>query len=164
MSKPLQPGDRIGNYILHEVVGEGAFAQVWKASHHERPGRTVALKIAIDDAFRRQLSREGRLPDITHPNVVPIVDADTRSAEHPYVVMPFYASGSLVNLIALHPHGLPGNRVIALLRDIVSGLRAAHGQSVVHRDIKPANILIDDTGRAIIGDFGLSLEAIPKPL
>jgi serine/threonine protein kinase len=156
-NKPLQPGDRVGNYILREVIGEGAFAQVWKAAHHERPGRVVAVKIATDDAFRRQLSREGRLPDIKHPNVVPILDADTRFAEHPYVVMPFYAGGSLADLIAQHPRGLPEDRVTALLQDIASGLGAAHEQDVVHRDIKPANILIDDGGRALIADFGLSL-------
>jgi serine/threonine protein kinase len=34
---------RVGNYILHEKIGEGAFSEVWKASHHERPGIVVAV-------------------------------------------------------------------------------------------------------------------------
>lgn len=154
---PLQPGDRLGNYILLEVVGEGGFARVWKASHHERPGRVVALKVAIDDAFRRQLSREGRLPDINHPNVVPILDADTKFSDHPYVVTPFYAGGSLADIIAKHQTGLPEDMVDDLLKDILSGVRAAHDQGIVHRDIKPANVLIDEAGRALVADFGLSL-------
>jgi serine/threonine protein kinase len=139
------------------VIGEGAFAQVWKAAHHERPARVVAVKIATDPAFRKQLSREGRLPDIKHRNVVPILDSDTRFAEHPYVVMPFYSAGSLADLIARHPHGLPEDRVHALLKGILSGLSAAHRQGIVHRDIKPANILLDEDGKALVSDFGLSL-------
>jgi serine/threonine protein kinase len=63
----MQTGDRVGNYILNELVGRGAFAEVWQAHHHERPGRVVAVKIATAPEFRRQLMREGRLPDIDGP-------------------------------------------------------------------------------------------------
>jgi len=61
--------------------------EVWKAAHHERPNRVVVVKVALDPDFRRQLCREGFLPDLDHPNVVPIIDSDTRFAEVPYVVM-----------------------------------------------------------------------------
>jgi len=91
---PIETGSRIGNYILKEEIGEGAFGRVWKAVHHERPSRVVAVKIATEPGFRKQLSREGRLPEIDHPNVVPILDSDTRFAETPYIVMPNLAGGS----------------------------------------------------------------------
>ncbi len=153
---PLREDSRIGNYILKERVGTGASGEVWKAVHHERPGRIVAVKIAVDPTFRRQLCREGRLPDIAHPNVVPILDSDTRFADVPYIVMPYHAGGNLAALVAAHPDGVPPTRVQALLVDILSGLAAAHQQRVVHGDIKPSNVLLDGSGRALITDFGLS--------
>ncbi len=45
---PIEPGSRIGNYILKEEIGKGAFSHVWKAAHHERPNRVVAVKIATE--------------------------------------------------------------------------------------------------------------------
>jgi formylglycine-generating enzyme required for sulfatase activity len=155
----LQPGARVGNYVLQELIGAGGFAQVWKAAHHERPGRVVAVKIAVEEDFRRALSREGRMPDIDHPNVVPILDSDTRFAAIPYVVLPYLPGGSLADLIAKHPHGLPEDRVESLLRDILAGLAAAHAQGIVHRDVKPSNVLLDGGGKAMISDFGISLTA-----
>src|SRR5436309_1948975 len=116
----LQTGSRIGNYVLKDKIGQGGFAEVWTAVHHERPGRTpVAIKIATDPEFRRQLADEGRLPDIQHPSVVPILDSDTRFAELPYIVMPYFAGGSLADEIAAHPEGLPEARVEALLYDLL---------------------------------------------
>ena len=152
----LESGSRIGNYILEGPIGHGTFAEVWKAHHHERPQRIVAVKIADEPKFRKQLQREARLPEIDHPNVVPILDSDTRFAETPYVVMPYLTGGSLAHLIGKHTNGLPEPRVEALLKDILSGLAAAHGRGIVHRDIKPSNILLDGNGRALIADFGLS--------
>ena len=45
---PIEPGARVGNYILKEEIGKGAFSHVWKAVHHERPNRVVAVKIATE--------------------------------------------------------------------------------------------------------------------
>jgi serine/threonine protein kinase len=59
-SRELRPGQRVGNYTLHALVGRGAFAEVWRAAHLERPGRIVAIKIATDGQYARQLRREAR--------------------------------------------------------------------------------------------------------
>jgi len=67
MTIELQAGVRIGNYLLQSPIGDGAFPVVWEATHFERRERVVAIKIAIDPAFRRQLGREARLPEINHP-------------------------------------------------------------------------------------------------
>lgn len=41
-------------------------------------------------------------------------------------------------------------------RDVARALKHAHEQGVIHRDVKPANVLLDETGRAWITDFGLA--------
>ncbi len=157
----LQAGQRVGNYVLRELTGRGAFGEVWKAVHYESPHRVRALKIATNPEFRRQLSREGGLPDIDHPNVVPVLDSDTL-ADPPYVVMPFVPGGNLADLLTRHRNGLPEERSESLMEDILAGLSAAHERGLVHRDIKPQNVLLEDDGRGRLTDFGLSTaDAVP---
>ena len=154
-SRELQPGQRVGNYMLHEPVGRGAFAEVWRATHHERPRRIVAIKIATNPQYARQLRREARRPELNHPHIVPILDCDTLD-DPPYVVMPYYSGGSLAELIRAHPTGLPEDRVQQILTDILEGLSAAHAAGLLHCDIKPHNILLTKEGRAVLADFGLA--------
>lgn len=42
------------------------------------------------------------------------------------------------------------------MEEIGSGLVYLHSQDVIHGDLKGANILIDDDGKALLCDFGLS--------
>ena len=46
--------------------------------------------------------------------------------------------------------------MIRYLIPVLSALAAAHKIGIVHRDIKPENILISQSGRIKVADFGLA--------
>ena len=53
-----QQGQRVGEYILDEPLGKGAFGEVWRARHHVWLDQVVAVKIPTDPAYLRNLQRE----------------------------------------------------------------------------------------------------------
>lgn len=47
-------------------------------------------------------------------------------------------------------------RVATIGKQVADALEYAHGVAIVHRDIKPSNLLLDETGKVWVADFGLA--------
>ncbi len=162
MNRPAA-GDRISEYILLEKVGAGSFGEVWKARHHIWEDQIVAIKIATDAEYVRNLQQEGvTIHGLRHPNIVRAIGLDPYAAP-PYLVMEFVDGPSLQQVVEAHPEGLPFDVAVSILRGMLQALEVSHEYGVVHRDIKPANVLIASrnevsqiTAEAVrVTDFGL---------
>jgi serine/threonine protein kinase len=157
-----QANQRVGEYVLLEPVGGGAFGEVWKAHHHAWTEQIVAVKIPSDRRYLSTLESEGVVINgLVHPNIVKAIAFDPY-AEVPYLVMEYVPGSSLRPVI--HAGGMPAEPAAAILRQVLMGLAYAHGRKLIHRDIKPENILVREgagaTGFAQPGcvkltDFGL---------
>jgi predicted Ser/Thr protein kinase len=156
--EPAPLPDSLQRYRVERVLGQGAFGTVYLAEDREL-NRCVALKVALPvqegpgdvDAF---LAEARVLASLDHPAVIPVYDvgrADGRS----YIVTKLIEGSSLAERLR---QALPPLRQAAQwLATVARGLQAAHDRGLVHRDVKPSNILIDEAGKAYIGDFGLAL-------
>ncbi|MDQ5807601.1 MAG: serine/threonine protein kinase, partial [Actinomycetota bacterium] len=141
-------------------VATGGMATVYRAEDGVL-GREVAVKIlaphvAVDPTSRQRFEREARTAARVgdHPNVVTIYDIG-EVGENAFIVMELYRGGTIADRLR---DGGPVPRVQTLqwLDEAAAGLGYAHGRGVVHRDVKPANLLLDESGRLAVGDFGIA--------
>ncbi len=146
-------------YELGRLLGRGGMGEVFLA-RDKKAGRDVAIKLLpaqLDDAeHRERFEREVRIAAglLAAPHVVPFL-AFGRGAET-YLVMPYYARGSLEPFT--RDRGQPAD-VARWVAETATALAAIHDRGVVHRDIKPANLLLDDDGSVRVTDFGLAMGA-----
>src|SRR3954447_5323219 len=155
-----RPGDEVGPYRIMRTIGRGRMGVVFEGVADG--GEPVAIKVVTtdlshDEVFVRRFQREvAAAQKISHPNVVPVLDA---GEEHglPYLVQRLIPGGSLHERIErLGRLDLP--TTIRLLEGPAEGIDALHASGLVHRDIKPGNILLDgDT--AYVSDFGLAKDS-----
>ncbi|HET7217423.1 MAG TPA: tetratricopeptide repeat protein [Vicinamibacterales bacterium] len=161
---PLEPGTGFGGrYHVIRLLGMGGMGAVYQAWDDEL-GEAVAIKVIrpeitddpgaardIERRFKRELVTARQ---VTHRNVVRIHDLGDIDGIK-YITMP-YINGSDLATILKREGRLSVRRSLAIARQVVAGLRAAHESGVVHRDLKPANVMIDPDGNAVIMDFGIA--------
>jgi serine/threonine-protein kinase len=157
-----QPNQRISEYVLDQKVGAGTFGEVWRAHHHVWVDQVVAIKIPTDSQYVRNLQREGvAIHGLVHPNIVRAQGFDPYS-DPAYLVMEFVPGTSLRTLI--RDKRLSTEDAVAVMRQVLAGLRHAHDAGITHRDIKPENILVHERalaegfateGVVKVTDFGL---------
>ena len=148
---------QVAGYVLTELLGEGAYGQVWRA-WQIRTRKEVAVKVFKQRSgldwilLQREVERLMRLD--RHPHVVTLLDAGLES-DPPYYVIDLLEGGSLQQFV--DPQGFaPVPRVIDWALEICDALSYVHRKGLIHCDLKPANILIDDEKRVRVVDFGQS--------
>jgi serine/threonine-protein kinase len=155
---------RIGKYVLHEEVGQGACGIVYRA-HDPELDRTVAIKIPgrqnlMTQEERLRFRREGRsAAQLHHPGIVEVFDVGEIDGVC-FLVSEFVNGTNLAKRLAADRLGF--SEAAALVARMAEALHYAHQQGVIHRDIKPANVLIaldHPVGSPLlpkIADFGLA--------
>ena len=132
------------------------------------------------DGFPMTAIREIKLlKEMKHPNVVRLFDmavrwrADgrrtpqvelqkrkDRKVDSFYMVFP-YLEHDLTGILDTKEISLPDPQIKCYAKQLFEGLHYLHSSGILHRDMKGANLLISDTGRLKIADFGLARHLIP---
>jgi len=159
---PLLTGRRLGIYHLYERIGAGGMGEVYRA-RDTRLGRDVAIKIlphafTTDSDRLARFEREARvLAAVTHPNIATIHGVEDGGGVRA-LVMELVDGETLAERIRRGP--MPIAECVAVARQIVEALDAAHDKGIVHRDLKPANVKITTAGAVKVLDFGLATAAL----
>jgi serine/threonine protein kinase len=163
LPEELPPQSQFGGYLIHECIGRGGMARVYRAEHTTLR-KPVAIKVLDRWVLEKpggaeRFLREARTAaSIKHPNVVDIVDVGVWS-DRPFIVMELLSGCDLDS--ELERRGpLPDSEVVGLALPIIAGMIAVHEAGVVHRDIKPSNIFLaagsDSEMIPKVLDFGIS--------
>jgi serine/threonine-protein kinase len=159
----IKEGDLLDErYRILSPIGSGGMAEVWLAEDLEL-SRHVALKVLhghfagdpqFIDRFRREAESAAALQ---HNNIVPIFDRGQVDDTY-YIAMAWIRGRTLRELIN---QGLTVDQSVDIVRQILEGAGFAHAHGVVHRDFKPLNVIVEDSGKAVVTDFGIARAGAP---
>jgi serine/threonine protein kinase len=124
--------------------------------------RQVAIKVlppgmSHDPKLIPRFQQEAKTAaKLDHPNIIPIYRVESEGGLD-YFVMKYVTGHSLEQLLEQGP--IPIDVARRVLREAALALGHAHRRKVVHRDVKPANIMLEEDGRVVLTDFGISKAA-----
>jgi eukaryotic-like serine/threonine-protein kinase len=160
-------GQRINNYEILSLLGEGGMGAVYLAEH-PLMGRKAAVKflrkeLSEDKTLVARFVNEARAANaIRHRNIIDIIDVGTLPDQgQPYMMMEFLDGESLAQRLK-RVERLPVSEALAIVAQTASALSAAHAKGIVHRDLKPDNLFLvpDELGagdeRVKVLDFGIA--------
>lgn len=144
-------------YLVDRELATGGMGMVF-LGRDPTLDREVAIKVLPPErasavTVERFLRETRLLAQLTHPNIVPIFDAQ-HTGELLWFVMPRIRGETLAQRIAGGP--LPPAEVVRIGRGLLRALHHAHTHGVIHRDIKPSNIFVDGD-HVLLADFGVAL-------
>lgn len=151
-----------GRYRVIERLARGGMSTVYLATD-ERLHRQVALKalypyLAEDPRVVKRFEEEAiTAAKLSHPHIVNVLDQGV-DGDTAYLVMEYVRGKTLRQLLEQQGRLTP-RQTLKIMDEILDGLAAAHTAGLVHRDMKPENVLLSETGRVKVADFGLSRAA-----
>ena len=144
------------NYKLHERLSQEELATVYRASHLtlDRPVQIHLLR-RHDWISASRFQLAARLAaHLSHPNLVPVIDAGHDEKYGDYLVTPQLDARPLSALLV--EGTLPALQAARVISQIAAALDYLHGQQVFHRDVQPANILVAAEGLAYLANLSLA--------
>ena len=156
---PWDEGDCLDGFLLEKKLGSGSSGVVFRA-FDTTTERRCALKIlkscSPDELLRNKLGFRRMMP-IAHPNLLRV---DRIYQLGPCIALSMEEvrgvtfSEAIKKYRKLDP--VQTYRILlSLLRDFSAGLDVMHSHELLHRDIKPDNLMVDESGRGRIIDYGL---------
>jgi serine/threonine protein kinase len=153
--------DRIGEYLVRRLVGEGGMGKVYEASERLTE-RLVALKVlrpelSESEEGRRMFLNEMRiLAQLEHPSVVRSLASFEENGQ--LVMVLELLEGRTLRQELTARGRIPWAEAVEIVAQIAEALGAAHGREIVHRDLKPENVMLvgADAVRLKVMDFGIA--------
>ncbi len=152
--------ERIGRYQVERILGQGGFGLVYLA-RDEQLKRSVAVKVphahlvSLAEDAEAYLNEARAVANLDHANIVPVYDCGSSERFPCFIVSKYVDGADLAARLAKSP--MPLATAVETVATVAEALHYAHIHGLVHRDIKPSNLLLDQSERPFVTDFGLAL-------
>ncbi len=158
----IAQGTIVGHrYRIIDLIGTGGMAHVYRAVNLSSR-KIVAIKVLKDEfrndaEFLRRFEREARaVLHLSHENIVRAFDVGETDGL-PYIVLE-YVDGRTLKEIIDENGPMPSRIAVALVVQVLDALDAAHAAGIIHRDVKPQNVIVMQSGKVKLMDFGIARE------
>lgn len=167
-----------GKYRIEKLLGQGGFGVTYLA-YQTNLERRVAIKeffmkeyCVRDEStshvsvttehnrelvsrFRNKFVKEARcIANLSHIHIVRVIDVFEENGTA-YYVMDYLVGGTLQDVVQTHG-ALSMSVALDYIRQVASALDYIHSHNLLHLDVKPSNIMLNDSGEAVLVDFGVS--------
>ncbi|KAL2676885.1 hypothetical protein Neosp_010652 [[Neocosmospora] mangrovei] len=146
------------HYQVLEELGRGSFGVVYKGIE-KATGETVAIKhidLESNDDDIQDIQAEIAVLSTCASSYVTQYKGSFLRGHKLWIVMEYLGGGSCLDL--LKPANFSETHIAIVCRELLLGIQYLHTEGKIHRDIKAANVLLSETGKVKLADFGVAAQ------
>ncbi len=156
-------GQKIGNYHIDQLLGQGKVNALYQAHHMTQNQPVMLTTFLIPTTFSAQarsqfLARFRResssLLKLFHPNIFPLYDMGEYLGL-PYLVNPLHKGSSLSKTLRVEGR-FNNEQALKVLRPVADALDLAHNNAVFHGSLSSSNILFTEDNSVLVAGFGVA--------
>jgi serine/threonine-protein kinase len=151
-------GTVIDDWHVHELLEQGGFGRVYRASRPTADGEKEVVAVKFLDVAPAQVARFLRerqtLAELSHEGICKFINGGTTPDGTPYMVMEYVPGIPITSYC--NKDRLSITSRLKLFVKLCQAVEYAHQKGVLHRDLKPANILVTAAGVVRVIDFGVA--------
>ncbi|KAI1201119.1 kinase-like domain-containing protein [Nemania serpens] len=149
-----------GHYQVLEELGRGSFGVVYKGIE-KATGEVVAIKhidLESTDDDIQDIQAEISVLSTCASSYVTQYKASFLRGSKLWIVMEYLGGGSCLDLLKPEPCSFSEPHIAIICRELLRGLEYLHAEGKIHRDIKAANVLLSESGKVKLADFGVAAQ------
>lgn len=144
------------DFVFESKIAEGSYGKIYRGYLYRQDVVIKEINYRGQPDMRATFFRETKiLSQLRSPYIVQLYAACSQPDRSCYV-MEYMANGNLVSYLKKHP-GLELQLRHQLVLEISLGLAYLHHHNITHGDLRTANILVNESGRAKLSNFGFSM-------
>ncbi|KAI1138813.1 Pkinase-domain-containing protein [Hypoxylon sp. FL0543] len=148
------------HYQVLEELGRGSFGVVYKGIE-KTTGEVVAIKhidLESTEDDIQDIQAEISVLSTCASSYVTQYKASFLRGSKLWIVMEYLGGGSCLDLLKPEPSCFSETHIAIICRELLCGLEYLHAEGKIHRDIKAANVLLSETGKVKLADFGVAAQ------
>lgn len=157
MDKHYKPGEKINNYTVTKIIGEGRYGIVYLAQDPEF--NVVVIKQLKEDMLKKCPEKifyeENILKKLSNPHFPKFISSFKDNDIQGYI-LEYIEGNNFEDLTVRYGYRFIREEIYMIANQLISLIKILHANNVVHRDIRLPNVIVKQDKELVLLDFGLA--------
>ena len=153
----LNPNEKINDYTIIKIIGEGRYGIVYLAENSESLKFVIKqLKTDMLEKTKKKLFYEMKFLKKLDDNRFPKFIEEFNIDNIPYYVLEYIEGNDFHDILTYNEYEFSRDEIYQIAGEIIDIIYTLQENNIVHRDIRTSNVIANPDRGLVLIDFGLA--------